>query len=79
MPPVGFEPAISVLKRAKAVRALDCSATAIGTQNKRTQTSMPPVRFEPTISVLERAKTVNALDLAATVIGSFKLYATKKT
>jgi hypothetical protein len=27
---VGFEPTISVLERAKTVRALDCAATAIG-------------------------------------------------
>jgi hypothetical protein len=31
MPPVGFEPTISVLERAKTVRALDRAATAIGT------------------------------------------------
>jgi hypothetical protein len=30
MPPVGFEPKISVLERAKTVRALDRAATAIG-------------------------------------------------
>jgi hypothetical protein len=30
MPPVGFEPMISVLERAKTVRALDRAATAIG-------------------------------------------------
>jgi hypothetical protein len=30
MPPVGFESTISELKRAKAVRALDRPATAIG-------------------------------------------------
>jgi hypothetical protein len=30
MPPVGFEPTISVLERAKTVRALDRAATAIG-------------------------------------------------
>jgi hypothetical protein len=30
MPPVGFDPAISVLKWAKAVHALDRSATVIG-------------------------------------------------
>jgi hypothetical protein len=30
MPPVGFEPTIAVLERAKTVRALDRSATAIG-------------------------------------------------
>jgi hypothetical protein len=30
MPPVGFEPTISVLERAKTVRALDHAATAIG-------------------------------------------------
>jgi hypothetical protein len=35
MPPVGFESTISVLERAKTVRALDRSATAIGTlENK---------------------------------------------
>jgi hypothetical protein len=30
MPPVGFEPTISVLERAKTVRALDRAVTAIG-------------------------------------------------
>jgi hypothetical protein len=30
MPPVGFEPTISVLKRAKTVHALDCAAIVIG-------------------------------------------------
>jgi hypothetical protein len=30
MPPVEFEPTISVLERAKTVRALDRAATAIG-------------------------------------------------
>jgi hypothetical protein len=30
MPPVGLEPTISVLGRAKTVRALDRAATAIG-------------------------------------------------
>jgi hypothetical protein len=30
MPPVGFEPTISVLERAKTVRALDRAATAFG-------------------------------------------------
>jgi hypothetical protein len=30
MPPVGFEPTISVLERAKTVRPLDRAATAIG-------------------------------------------------
>jgi hypothetical protein len=30
MPPVGFEPTISVLELAKTVRALDRAATAIG-------------------------------------------------
>jgi hypothetical protein len=30
MPPVGFEPTIAVLQRAKTVRALDRAATAIG-------------------------------------------------
>jgi hypothetical protein len=30
MPPVGFEPTIAVLERAKTVRALDRAATAIG-------------------------------------------------
>jgi hypothetical protein len=35
MPPVEFEATISVLDRAKTVRALDRSATAIGYQNKR--------------------------------------------
>jgi hypothetical protein len=30
MPPVGFEPMISVLKRAKTVHALDRTATMIG-------------------------------------------------
>jgi hypothetical protein len=30
MPPVGFEPTISVLERAKTVRVLDRAATAIG-------------------------------------------------
>jgi hypothetical protein len=30
MPPVGFEPTISVLERAKAVHVLDRSATVIG-------------------------------------------------
>jgi hypothetical protein len=30
MPPVGFEPTISVLERAKTARALDRAATAIG-------------------------------------------------
>jgi hypothetical protein len=30
MPPVGFEPTISVLERAKTVRALDGAVTAIG-------------------------------------------------
>jgi hypothetical protein len=30
MPLMGFEPTISVLERAKTVRALDCAATAIG-------------------------------------------------
>jgi hypothetical protein len=30
---VGFEPTIAVLERAKTVRALDCSATAIGNLN----------------------------------------------
>jgi hypothetical protein len=29
MPPVGFEPTIAVLERAKTVRALDRAATAI--------------------------------------------------
>jgi hypothetical protein len=33
MPPVGFEAMISVLERAKTVRALDRSATAFGTKN----------------------------------------------
>jgi hypothetical protein len=31
MPPVEYEPTISVLERAKTVRALDRAATAIGT------------------------------------------------
>jgi hypothetical protein len=30
MPPVGFDPTISMLERAKTVHALDCVATAIG-------------------------------------------------
>jgi hypothetical protein len=30
MPPVGFEPTISVLERAKTVRALDRATTAVG-------------------------------------------------
>jgi hypothetical protein len=34
MPPVGFEPAISVLERAKTVLALDRAATAIGNWSK---------------------------------------------
>jgi hypothetical protein len=29
MPPVGFEPMISALERAKVVHALDCAATVI--------------------------------------------------
>jgi hypothetical protein len=33
MPPVGFEPVISVLERAKTVRASDCAATAIDNLN----------------------------------------------
>jgi hypothetical protein len=33
MPPVGFEPTIAVLERAKTVRALDRAATAIGMTN----------------------------------------------
>jgi hypothetical protein len=31
IPPVGFDPTISVLERAKTVRALDRATTAIGT------------------------------------------------
>jgi hypothetical protein len=67
MPPVGFEPRIAVLERAKTVRDLDRAATAIGrhrinAHRTHTQTSMPPVGFEPRIAVLERAKTVRALD-----------------
>jgi hypothetical protein len=34
MPPVGFEPTISVLERGKTVRALDREATAIGNSMK---------------------------------------------
>jgi acetolactate synthase small subunit len=33
MPPLGFEPNISVLERAKTVRALDRATTAIGDLN----------------------------------------------
>jgi hypothetical protein len=33
MPPVGFEPTISVLERAKSVRALDRAATEMSTGN----------------------------------------------
>jgi hypothetical protein len=35
MPSVGFEPTVSVLERAKTVRALERAATAIGWQRYR--------------------------------------------
>jgi hypothetical protein len=38
MPPMGFEPTISVLERAKTVRALDRAATAIGNYYKSSST-----------------------------------------
>jgi len=33
MPRAGFEPTIPVFERSKALRALDCAATGIGTNN----------------------------------------------
>jgi hypothetical protein len=37
MPPVGYEPTIAVLERAKTVRALDRAATVIGYVAKYTE------------------------------------------
>jgi hypothetical protein len=37
MPPVGFEPTIAVLERAKTVLSLDRAATAIGYSGRRTE------------------------------------------
>jgi hypothetical protein len=44
---VGFEPAIAVLERAKTVRALDRSATAIGKENNVEEKEIFPKNYIP--------------------------------